>query len=109
MSLQRPVTVNGDSTMRHIIQSPVIFLLLGSMLLCGNIYAQSTRLQGAEEDIKPSPLILPMAPEIPRDSSVPIDLTDQKIEPIQVEPSAAKPVAAPEYKKAKKEQSQDSE
>jgi len=41
--------------------------------------------------------------------SVPIDLTDQKIEPIQVEPSAAKPVAAPEYKKAKKEQSQDSE
>jgi hypothetical protein len=46
-----------------------------------------------------------MAAETPKPPSAASQPSDQKIQPIQVEPAPAKPIPVPEYKKAKKEKS----
>ncbi|MGB2154866.1 MAG: hypothetical protein ACPHVT_05285 [Porticoccaceae bacterium] len=90
--------------MRPFYQSAINLLLLCSVAACGSLYAQDDA-----EDIKPNPVIVPLAPEIPQ---LPVDTTepyDREIQPLRVESVATKPIAVPEYKKAKKEQDQNSD
>lgn len=94
--------------MRSFDQTSIHLLLLSAVALCGNLYAQGSA-QTSAEHIKPNPVIVPLVPEIPK---LPADITESsgsEIQPSKVEAVTAKPILVPEYKKAKKEQHQNSD
>jgi hypothetical protein len=92
--------------MRLITTSAISLLVLSSLnTTAQNTTAQNTTAEAAQDAIKLRPLILPMAAETPKPPSAASQPSDQKIQPIQVEPAPAKPIPVPEYKKAKKEKS----
>ena len=98
--------------MRSFDQTSIHLLLLSAVAMCGNLYAQGSAQNSAQnsaEHIKPNPVIVPLVPEIPK---LPADITESsgsEIQPSKVEVVTAKPIAVPEYKKAKKEQHQNSD
>lgn len=94
--------------MRPLYQTPINLLLLSAVALCGNLYAQDSA-QNSAEAIKPNPVIVPLVPEIPKLSADITEPSGGEIQPSKVEAVAAKPIAVPEYKKAKKEQHQNSD
>ena len=94
--------------MRPFYQTSINLLLLSAVALCGNLYAQNS-VQDSAEHIKPNPVIVPLVPEIPKQPADIAEPSDREIQPSRVESVVAKPIAVPEYKKAKKEQHQNSD